>query len=207
MVRQDPADPVELGERGKDVVRKPEPDEHGAKHEIKKVGPRNAPDLAERPHYGRVARLVESGVEGNSDKRCGPDAVRGVDQEASAHASHSIADEICGEGDENLVGEMSGVWLVEILRQILHPDNVVGVWRIVGDVGHDGDEHVLFARKRPWVQTVLDAEEGEASIRKPSLGGFADGIGQQLGDIGHDTDGRLPNVEELIHKGEEGAKQ
>lgn len=54
-----PGHPAEVGERGPDVVREPEPDEHGAEHDIKELDTRNAPDLAK----GTLHRGVVVGME------------------------------------------------------------------------------------------------------------------------------------------------
>lgn len=82
---------------------------------------------------------MEGRVESNSDERSRPYAVGGIHEETSADSSHSIADEVGGESDENLVGEMSSIGLVEVLGEILDPDDVVCVGCIVCNIGHDGD--------------------------------------------------------------------
>lgn len=103
-------------------------------------------------------------VEGNSDERGRPHAVRGIDQESSADARHAVANKVCGQGNKQLVGDVGRIRLIEILGQILHPDDVVGVGRVIRHVCHDGDEHMFLFRKGPWVKRMVGAEEGEADI-------------------------------------------
>lgn len=206
VTRSDPADPVEFGQRGEDVVGKPEPHKHGAKHEVEEFQSRNAPHLAKRASNWRVTTSVECRVEGNGNQRGRPDAIRRVHQEATADSCHSVANKVGGQGDENLIGKVGGVRLVKVLWQILDPDDVVCIWRIIGNVGHDCDEHVLLSRKGARVEAMANAHHRYASIWKPSLGGLPDGICQQLGNIGHDANSRLANVEQLIDKGKQSAK-
>lgn len=145
-------------------------------------------------------------VEGNGDERGRPHAVRGIDQESPTDARHAVTNKVGGQGNEQLVGDVGCIRLVEILGQILHPDNVVGVGRIICHVCHDGDEHMLFFRKGPWIERVVGAKEGETDIRQPILAGLAHRVGQQLGDVGHDTDGGLANIEQLVDEGQETAE-
>lgn len=201
-----PANPVELGKRRKNVAGEPEPDKHGCEHEVEEVQPRDSPNLSERASDWRVATGVECRVERNGDEGGGPHAVRGIHDEATDDAGHAIANKVGGESNEDLVGKVRGVRLVEELRQILDPDDVVGIWCVVGDVGHDGNEHVLFSGKGSWVQAVSDAHDGDADIWKPSLSGLSNWVRQQLGDVGHDSDGGLADIEKLVDKGEQGAK-
>lgn len=149
---------------------------------------------------------MEGLVEGNGDERGRPDAVRGIDQESSTDARHAVANEVGGQGNEQLVGDVGRIRLVEILGQILHPDDVVGVGRVVRHVCHDGNEHVFLFRKGPRVEGVVCAKEGEADIWQPVFAGLAHWVGQQLGDIGHDADGGLADIEQLVDEGQQTAE-
>lgn len=145
---------------------------------------------------------MESRVQSNRDKRGRPYTIRWVHQEPSADTSNTVADEVSRQCNEDLVGNVGGVRLVEILGKVLDPDDVVGIWRVVGDISHDCDEHVFLFGEWSRVQTVASAENCEAPIREPSLGGFSDRVGKKLGDVGHDPDGRLSNVEQLVDESE-----
>lgn len=164
VVWRDPADPVELGQSGEDVVGEPEPDKHGDKHNIEELEARDAPNLAKGSSYWRVGAGMKSRVEGNGDERGGPHAKRRVDEKAAADTSNTIADKVCREGNEDLIGKVRGVALVKVLGQILDPDDVVCIGRVVGNVGHDCDEHMLLACKRSWVETVANAKESKAVV-------------------------------------------
>lgn len=54
---------------------------------------------------------------------------------------------------------------------------------------------------------MLDAKECETGIGQPALGSLAKWVGEQLSDIGHDADGRLSDIEELINKGEQSTEK
>lgn len=145
-------------------------------------------------------------VKGNSDKRGRPYAIRGVDEKPPAHASNAVTYKVGGQGDKQLVGEMGGIRLIKVLGKILHPDDVVRVWCVVCHVCHDGDEHVFLLGEGSGIKRMSDAEQREAFIRKPFLGCFANGIGQKLRNVGHDTNGGLTDVEKLVDKGQQDGK-
>lgn len=48
-------------------------------------------------------------------------------KEPSTQTGDAVSDEVCGQADAELVGEAAGVRLVEVSREILRPDDVVGI--------------------------------------------------------------------------------
>jgi hypothetical protein len=92
--------------------------------------------------------------------------------------------------------------LVEELRQHLHPYNQLRVRRRRRG-HHERNEHVLLFIERARIQRHLPLPQTETLIRHPTLPGFAQRVRQQLGHIGADRDGRLPDAEQLVDEGEE----
>lgn len=101
---------------------------------------------------------MEGRVQSNRDEGRRPYTIRWVYQESSADTSNTVADEVGGQCDENLVSNVGGVGLVEILGEILDPDDIVCVRRVVGDISHDCDEHVFLLSEWPRVQTMASAK-------------------------------------------------
>lgn len=71
----------------------------------------------------RVSFGMESGVESDGNKRRWPDAVGGINEEATADPGHTIANEVGCESNEQLVGKVRSIWLVKVLGEILDPYN------------------------------------------------------------------------------------
>lgn len=178
VVGGDPGQPVEPRQGSEDVVGEPKPDKHGAKHEVEKLDARNLPLLAKGALDRGIGFVVKSLVEGNGDERSRPHAVRRIDEKAATDASHAVANKVCGQGNEELVGNVGCVRLIKVLGQILHPDDVVGVGRVVSHVCHDGDEHVLLLRERAGVEGVICAKESETDVWQPVFARLAHGVGQ-----------------------------
>lgn len=174
----DPAHPAELGERNGNVAREPEPDKHGAEHEVEELDARHAPDTSQGSLDGCVLAGVEGRIECDSNQRSGPDTVRRVYNEAPADSSHSVTDEVRTQGNEDLIASMRGVWLVEILRQVLHPDDVVGIRRVVGNISHYGNEHMFLSVEGTWVERMPNTEQRKPFIRQPCLTGLSERISQ-----------------------------
>lgn len=207
MIGSNPAHPGKLGESGENVVGEPEPDEHGTAHEVEEVDAGNAPNTGKGTLDGRVDTSVERGVKRDGNQGCRPDTVRGVDEETTANTRNTEADEVGGQGDENLVNDVRRIGLVKVLRQNLDPDDVVRVRGIVGDVCHDGDEHVLLLGERPRVKSMAGAKEGDAVVGEPVLAGLSNRVCEQLRDVCENTNGRLANVEELVNEAEDDGEE
>lgn len=108
------------------------------------------------------------------------------------------------------------VLLVEVHRQgaklhwveaYLSPDDVVGVRDVVRNVGHDCDEHVLLAVERARVERDAGAKDSEADVGKSLLPQLAQGVSEQLGNVGQNRDGWVADGEELVHEGEQGGEE
>ncbi|KAI6763373.1 hypothetical protein HG531_013270 [Fusarium graminearum] len=176
VVGVNPGHPAKVGERGPDVVGEPEPHEHGTKHDIEKLDTRNAPDLGKGSLYRRVVVSVESRVERNGDQGSGPNAVRRVNEESTADTSHSVADKVGAQRNQNLVGKVGSIWLVEVLWEVLNPDDQVGVRGVVRNVGHDGNKHMLLLGKGTWVERMAHSKESDAIVRKPPFATFTNRV-------------------------------
>ena len=176
VVRVNPGHPAKVGKRSPDVVGEPEPDKHGAKHDVEELDAGDAPDLGKGSLDRGVVVCVESRVERNCDQRCRPDAVRGINEEATADTGHSVSDKVGAQRDQNLVGEVGGIWLVKVLREVLNPDDQVGVRSVVRNVGHDGDKHMLLLGEGTRVERMAHSEESNAIIGQPSFATFANWI-------------------------------
>lgn len=61
---------------------------------------------------------------------------------------------------------------------------------------------MLLAVKRARIQAVADAKEREADIREHLFEELADWVGEQLGHVGGDGNGRLADLEEAVDKGD-----
>jgi hypothetical protein len=112
--------------------------------------------------------------------------------------SQAVSDKVCGQGNQDLVAEVTSVLLIEVLRQHLGPDDVLRVRQALGSVGHNSDEHMFLFVEPAGIQAVLLTEDLKPVIRHPSLPRLSDREGQQLGDIGLDTDERLADTEQLM---------
>ena len=146
---------------------------------------------------------MEGVVQGHGHKRSGPDAVGGINEEATTDTSKTEADEVGAHSDDELVGKRASPALVEHVREELYPDDVVGVWKIGTNLGHDCDKHVFLLGERTRVQTVTRSEQSEALVGKPSCGSNSDGICQELGNVCFDGDGRLSDGEQLVDESEQ----
>lgn len=71
---------------------------------------------------------------------------------------------------------MGGIWLVEVLGQILNPDDQVGIGSVICNVGHDGNKHMLFLGKGTWVEGMAHTEESDAIVREPPFETLANWI-------------------------------
>lgn len=127
IVGRDPDHPGEVGQALEDVVGEPEPHKHGGEGQTEELETAHAPEGLERTGHGRIRVSVEGGIQGNGDERLRPDAVRRVHEEATADARQAVADEVGGQGNEDLVAKAERPGLVEELRQVLDPDDVVCV--------------------------------------------------------------------------------
>jgi hypothetical protein len=146
-----------------------------------------------------------------------PHAVGWVDQEPTNQTGHAITNKVGRETNQDLVRELAGIALVKIRRKILDPDDIVGIGvcrllvpgppllgpepelvadgrlTVPGNISHDGDQHVLLLGKPAGVQTVSNATKREANIGKGLLGELAQGIGEQLRNVGLDQNIWLAN--------------
>ena len=87
--------------------------------------------------------------------------------------------------------------MVEVLRQHLGPDNVLGVGQRLGRIRHDGDQHVFLLAKLSGVEVMLGAEKGELVVGHPFLPGLAKREGEELSNVGFDGNTWLTDTEEL----------
>ena len=149
---------------------------------------------------------MEGGVEGDGDERRGPDAEGRVDEEPATQTSQAVAEEVGGQGHEDLIPEADGPGLAKVLRQVLDPDDIVRIRRALRDAGHDGDEHVLFLVKRSRVQAMPHAEQSDSPVRQRLLHELSKRVGEKLGHVGRDVDGRLADLEEAVDEGD-GARE
>ncbi len=203
-----PGHPAEDAKSDEEVVGNPEVNEGETKSDHEELEPRGGEDLLEGPHYRiLLVVLVESRVQGNGDQGLRPDTVRRPNQEAAADAGETVANEVGRQADEDLVGEGAGVRLVEILGQVLHPDDEVGVRAAPTHAGHDGDEHVLLLGEGAGIQTVAGAKQGEPPVREGPSHGHADGVREQLSHVAANVDGRLADGEKLVDKGEKDGEE
>lgn len=199
VVGGDPTHPVEHRERGEDVGWEPEVEEHGGEGEDEALHSGCSEGEAEWTlDWEAVVAVVQCRVEGNGNEGRGPNRVDGVDEETSGNTSHTVTDKVDGQREEDLVGELGGVRLVEVLRQVLGEDDVTGVRGGETDGGHDGDHHVLLLVEWTWVERVSRAEESEAFVWENPLAEFTDRVGEQLRDVGTDGDRRLSDGEQLV---------
>ena len=198
VVGGNPRKPAKGAKSNEDVVGEPEVDEHGQSGVQEEGVAGHGEHLLEGAKHRHVCLGVEGIVESNGDERGGPDAVAGINEETASQAGHAVTDQVGGEGDQNLVAELASVGLVEVLGKVLRPDNVVGVGGAAGDVGHDGDEHVLLAVEGAGVEAVASAKEGETNIREDNFADLAERECQQLGDVEANGNGRHADGEELV---------
>lgn len=155
-----------------------------------------------------VLIIVQSSVQGNSDEGHWPHTVRRVDKELASQTRQTVTNEIGCEGIEKHVCEVASILLIEILRQNLSPDDVVGVRGGTRGVCHDGNEHVLLFVEATGVQVDnrLGKRDTNVFLWHPFLPGLAQGEGKELGDIGVKANCGLTDTEQLIDEGKKGAE-
>lgn len=122
-----PSRPAEIGEDGEDVVGEPEVYKHSAEGVHEELESRHGPHLLEGTHNGVVLLIMQCSVEGNGHKRHWPHAVGWVDKELSGQASKTVSNKVGRKAVEEHVSKIARILLVEVLRQNLCPDNIVGV--------------------------------------------------------------------------------
>lgn len=157
---------------------------HGAECQKEKLLPGHFEDLVEGSANWLVLRSMEGLVKSNSGERRGPNSDGGVDKESTGQASKTVTDE--GETDsvQKLVTKLASEAHVEEEGHSLGRNDGVGVTGREGDVGHNRDQHVLLPREWSWVERHGLAKEAELAGREDSCHEFANGVGQQLGDVG-----------------------
>ena len=74
-----------------------------------------------------------------------------------------------------MVAEAAGPRLVEVEGEVLHPDNVSGVGGSEPDIGHDGNNHVLFHVEFARIEGPGVAESGESLVGEGNLEQLASG--------------------------------
>ncbi len=74
--------------------------------------------------------------------------------------------EIGTESNQDLVCERSSVRLVEVLFQVLTPNDVIRVRSSETDIRHDRNQHVFLSVKFPRVERMPASECGESHIRQ-----------------------------------------
>ena len=150
------------------------------------------------PLDGLVDIGVESLVQGDSDKGRWPDGSGGIYKESTGQSSETVSDKVGTNSVQDLVAKAVGVRLVKEDGERLHGDNIVGVGSAKRDTGHDRDEHVLLFGKIARVETVLIAEGRPLLCWENSGHEFSNGIGDQLGNVGSDNNGRVSDVEKCV---------
>src|SRR3569833_934706 len=199
----DPRHPVENTESLEEGIREPKVNKHSTEgnHEELVAGHGHHPPEG-ADHRPILAGLLVEGVQ-QSDGGEGvrPDAVGRVDQELAADSGESIAEEVGRQADQDLVEEVASIALVEILREVLDPDDVLGEGGRAGDGRHDGDQEMLLLGERTGVQAVPGPEEGESPVRQPSDSGAADRVRSQLRDVPADVDAGLADGKQLVDEG------
>jgi len=154
-----PGYPVENAERCEEAVREPEVYEHDAKGAEEELQPGHRNELLEGTQDRRArGALMEGVIQGHGDERRRPNTVRGPYQESATDAGQTISDIIRRQADEDLVAEIASIGLVEVLREVLDPDDQSRKWRAAANTRHDGYEHMLLLRKRARIQAMTDAE-------------------------------------------------
>lgn len=106
---------------------------------------------------------MECLVQGDGHKGRGPDTETGEHKEFAGDPRKAETDKVATHRTEDLVAELVRIRLVEVYRESLDEDGVVGVWGVVSDGRHDRDEHVFLLVEFPRVKTMLATKHPEAS--------------------------------------------
>lgn len=146
VVRVDPAHPGEVAEDGHDVQGKPLVDEGDGEDEEEEAQPM-VDDGASEEGFLRISRfgdvlLVKRAQNGDERQILWPDHFARPDEKATEDSGQAEAQELNGENEEEVVGEVQFVTFENFQRRQrgIDEDGMVHV----GDVGHDQNDGVLF---------------------------------------------------------------